>query len=221
MLNQYLNKIERKFRKFAISNLMLYIVLGMAVVWIANPILSANPNNTVSLYQLLYFDRDKILHGEVWRVISFIFMPPSTIFIILTPIILYFYWFMGSSLESQWGAFKLNVFYFTGIIGCIAAGFIIGFATNEYLNLSLFLAFAILFPNAQLLAFYIIPIKAKWLALIDGIIIIYDFIKGSFDTRIFIILSIINIIIFFGKDFFSMFYYLIRRLKYRHIKKIK
>lgn len=221
MLNQYLNKIERKFRKFAISNLMLYIVLGMAVVWIANPILSANPNNTVSLYQLLYFDRDKILHGEVWRVISFIFMPPSTIFIILTPIILYFYWFMGSSLESQWGAFKLNVFYFTGIIGCIAAGFIIGFATNEYLNLSLFLAFAILFPNAQLLAFYVIPIKAKWLALIDGIIIIYDFIKGSFDTRIFIILSIINIIIFFGKDFFSMFYYLIRRLKYRHIKKIK
>jgi len=221
MLNQYLNKIERKFRKFAISNLMLYIVLGMAVVWIANPILSANPNNTVSLYQLLYFDRDKILHGEVWRVISFIFMPPSTIFIILTPIILYFYWFMGSSLESQWGAFKLNVFYFTGIIGCIAAGFIIGFATNEYLNLSLFLAFAILFPNAQLLAFYVIPIKAKWLALIDGLIIIYDFIKGSFDTRIFIILSIINIIIFFGKDFFSMIYYLIRRLKYRHIKKIK
>ena len=221
MLNQYLNKIERKFRKFAISNLMLYIVLGMAVVWIANPILSANPNNTVSLYQLLYFDRDKILHGEVWRVISFIFMPPSTIFIILTPIILYFYWFMGSSLESQWGAFKLNVFCFTGIIGCIAAGFIIGFATNEYLNLSLFLAFAILFPNAQLLAFYVIPIKAKWLALIDGLIIIYDFIKGSFDTRIFIILSIINIIIFFGKDFFSMIYYLIRRLKYRHIKKIK
>lgn len=221
MLNQYLNKIERKFRKFAISNLMLYIVLGMAVVWIADLILSANPNNTVNLYQLLYFDRDKILQGEVWRVISFIFMPPSTILIILTPIILYFYWFMGSSLESQWGAFKFNVFYFTGIIGCIAAGFIIGFATNEYLNLSLFLAFAILFPNAQLLAFYVIPIKAKWLALIDGIIIIYDFIKGSFDTRIFIILSIINIIIFFGKDFFSMIYYLIRRLKYRHIKKIK
>ncbi|WP_303789435.1 hypothetical protein [Ruminococcus flavefaciens] len=221
MLNQYLNKIERKFRKFAISNLMLYIVLGMAVVWIADLILSANPNNTVNLYQLLCFDRDKILQGEVWRVISFIFMPPSTILIILTPIILYFYWFMGSSLESQWGAFKFNVFYFTGIIGCIAAGFIIGFATNEYLNLSLFLAFAILFPNAQLLAFYVIPIKAKWLALIDGIIIIYDFIKGSFDIRIFIILSIINIIIFFGKDFFSMMYYLIRRLKYRHIKKIK
>lgn len=221
MLNQYLNKIERKFRKFAISNLMLYIVLGMAVVWIADLILSANPNNTVNLYQLLYFDRDKILQGEVWRVISFIFMPPSTIIIILTPIILYFYWFMGSSLESQWGAFKFNVFYFTGIIGCIAAGFIIGFATNEYLNLSLFLAFAILFPNAQLLAFYVIPIKAKWLALIDGIIIIYDFIKGSFDIRVFIILSIINIIIFFGKDFFSMMYYLIRRLKYRHIKKIK
>ncbi|WP_303825664.1 hypothetical protein [Ruminococcus flavefaciens] len=221
MLNQYLNKIERKFRKFAISNLMLYIVLGMAVVWIADLILSANPNNTVNLYQLLYFDRDKILQGEVWRVISFIFMPPSTILIILTPIILYFYWFMGSSLESQWGAFKFNVFYFTGIIGCIAAGFIIGFATNEYLNLSLFLAFAILFPNAQLLAFYVIPIKAKWLALIDGIIIIYDFIKGSFDIRVFIILSIINIIIFFGKDFFSMMYYLIRRLKYRHIKKIK
>lgn len=220
MLNQYLNKIERKCRKIAIPNLMLYIVLGMAVVWIANLILSTNPNNTVNLYELIYFDRDKILHGEVWRVISFVFMPPSTLFILI-PIILYFYWFMGSSLEYKWGSFKFNVFYFTGIIGCIAAGFIFGYATNYYLDLSLFLAFAILFPNEQLLAFFVIPIKAKWLALIDGILLLYDFIKGSNTTRIFIILSIINIIIFFGKDFFSMIYYMIRRFKYRHIKKIK
>lgn len=220
MLNQYLNKIERKCRKFAISNLMLYIVLGMAVVWIANLILSTNPNGNISLYELIYFDRDKILHGEVWRVISFVFMPPSTLFILI-PIILYFYWFMGSSLEYKWGAFKFNVFYFTGIIGCIIAGFIVGYATNYYLDLSLFLAFAILFPNEQLLAFFVIPIKAKWLALIDGIVLLYDFIKGSGTIRIFIILSIINIIIFFGKDFFSMIYYMIRRFKYRHIKKIK
>ena len=220
MLNQYLNKIERKCRKIAIPNLMLYIVLGMAVVWIANLILSTNHNNSVNLYELIYFDRYKILHGEVWRVISFVFMPPSTLFILI-PIILYFYWFMGSSLEYKWGAFKFNVFYFTGIIGCIAAGFIMGYATNEYLDLSLFLAFAILFPNEQLLAFFVIPIKAKWLALIDGIILLYDFITGSGTTRIFIILSIINIIIFFGKDFFSMIYYMIRRFKYRHIKKIK
>ena len=220
MLNQYLNKIERKCRKIAIPNLMLYIVLGMAVVWIANLILSTNPNNTVNLYELIYFDRDKILHGEVWRVISFVFMPPSTLFILI-PIILYFYWFMGSSLEYKWGSFKFNVFYFTGIIGCIAAGFILGYATNYYLDLSLFLAFAILFPNEQLLAFFVIPIKAKWLALIDGILLLYDFIKGSNTTRIFIILSIINIIIFFGKDFFSMIYYMVRRFKYRHIKKIK
>ena len=221
MLNQYLNKIERKCRKFAISNLMLYIVLGMTVVWIANLILSTNPNNNVNLIELLMFDREKILHGEVWRVLSFVFIPPSTILIILTPIILYFFWFMGSSLEYKWGAFKFNVFYFTGIIGCITAGFIIGYATNVFLDLSLFLAFAILFPNEQLLAFFVLPIKAKWLALVDGIFLVYSFIKGSSDIRIFIILSIINIIIFFGKDFFSMVYYLIRRLKYRHIKKIK
>jgi hypothetical protein len=199
---------------------MLYIVLGMAVVWIANLILSTNPNNSVNLYEMIYFDRDKILHGEVWRVISFVFMPPSTLFILI-PIILYFYWFMGSSLEYKWGSFKFNVFYFTGIIGCIAAGFIFGYATNEYLDLSLFLAFAILFPNEQLLAFFVIPIKAKWLALIDGIVLLYDFITGSNTMRIFIILSIINIIIFFGKDFFSMIYYMVRRFKFRHIKKIK
>ena len=221
MLNQYLNKIERKFRKFAISNLMLYIVLAMAVVWIANLIISTNPNNSVNLLELLMFDREKILRGEVWRVISFVFIPPSTILIILTPIILYFFWFMGSSLEYKWGAFKFNIFYFTGIIGCIIAGFITGFATNVFLDLSLFLAFAILFPNEQLLAFFVLPIKAKWLALIDGIFLVYSFIKGNGFTRIFIILSIINIIIFFGKDFFSMIYYWIRRLKYRNIKKIK
>ena len=220
MLNQLLNKIERKCRKFAISNLMLYIVLAMSVVWIASIILATNPNNNVNLLELISFNRYKILQGEVWRVLSFVFMPPSTLFILI-PIILYFYWFMGSSLEYKWGAFKFNIFYFTGIIGCIAAGFIMGYATSYYLNLSLFLAFAILFPNEQLLAFFVIPIKAKWLALVDGIILLYDFIKGDNLTRIFIILSIINIIIFFGKDFFSMIYYWIRRFKYRHIKKIK
>ncbi len=220
MLNQYLNKIERKCRKFAISNLMLYIVLGMAVVTIADFILMTNPNNTVNLLELLSFNRYKILHGEVWRVISFVFLPPPTLWVFI-PIILYFYWFMGSSLEYKWGALKFNIFYFTGILGCIAAGFILGYATNYYLDLSLFLAFAILFPNEQLLAFFVLPIKAKWLALVDGIVLLYDFVKGNGTTRIFIILSIINIIIFFGKDFFSMIYYMVRRFKYRHIKKIK
>lgn len=220
MLEHKLLKLERKFSKFAISNLMLYIVISMGVVAVADLILTTNPNNTINLLEMLVFDREKILHGEVWRVISFLFIPPATLWIFIV-LALYFFWFMGASLEDRWGSFKFNIFYFTGIIGCIAAGFVMGYATNYYLNLSLFLAFAILFPDERLLLFFIIPVKAKWLALLDGIVLLRYFIVGTNTDRVFIILSLINIIIFFGRGFVSRIYYFIRRIKYRHIKKIK
>lgn len=210
MLNKYLNKLERKFGKFAISNLMLYIILGMGVFYVANMILSTNPDNRIHLYDMIFFSRYKIMQGEVWRVISFVLMPPASS-IIFFVFILYFYWMMGDALERRWGSFKFNIFYFTGMIGCIAAGFITGFATNTYLNLSLFLAFALLFPNEEIMLFFVLPIKVKWIALVDAIVIGADFIRGSFNTRIFILLSIGNLLLFFGKDMFTGCYYAIRR----------
>ncbi len=213
MLNKYLDKLERKFRRFAIPNLMLYIVLGMGVFYIANMILTTNPDNKVDLYSMIYFDRDKIMHGEVWRVISFVLMPPKYM-IIFTVFALYFYWMIGEVIERNWGSLKFNAYYFTGIIGCIIAGFITGYTSNLYLNLSLFIAFAILFPNEEIRLSFLIPIKMKWLAIADGILLAYEFITGSFDDRIYLLFSIANILLFFGKELFSACYYTIRRIFY-------
>lgn len=213
MLNKYLDKLERKFRRFAIPNLMLYIVLGMGVFYIANMILTTNPDNKVDLYGMIYFDRAKIMHGEIWRVISFILMPPKYM-IIFTVFALYFYWMIGEVIERNWGSLKFNAYYFTGIIGCIIAGFITGYTSNLYLNLSLFIAFAILFPNEEIRLSFLIPIKMKWLAIADGVLLVYQFIVGSFDERIYLLFSVANILLFFGKELFSACYYTIRRIFY-------
>lgn len=217
MLNQLLGKLERKFGKFAIQNLMLYIITGMGVFYIADMILSTNPDNNIFLLDMIYFDRAKILAGEVWRVLSFLLMPPDYRLILMV-FILYFYWLMGTQLEAKWGSFKFNVYYFTGVIGCIIAGFITGFSTNVYLNLSVFLAFAVLFPEEEIYAFFVLPVKVKWLGLIDAALLIYKFINGGYYIRIFIVLSIANFFLFFGKDFIQLMYYTGRRY-YHKLKK--
>ena len=151
---QWLNKLERKCGKFAIPNLMNIIIFGMAIVFAAD--LFINPSYEYNLSSLLYFDLERILAGEVWRVITFVFLPPSNspIFILFA---LYFYWMIGAGLERQWGSFKFNVFYFAGVILNIVSGCITGYATNDYLNMTLFFAFAMLYPNFQILLFFFIP----------------------------------------------------------------
>lgn len=145
---------------------MMIIVFGMAAVYLFD--LLFYPVNHISLSSLLAFDRSAILRGQIWRIVTFVFIPPnsSPFFIFLS---LYFYWLIGSSLENQWGAFRFNVFYLCGVIGTMLFGFITGYATNYYLNLSLFFAFALIFPDFQLMLFFILPVKVKYLALLDAI----------------------------------------------------
>lgn len=191
-----LNKMERRFGKYYIPNLMLYIVIGSLVVFVFDYLF---PDLYLSSY--LYFDRDAVMQGQVWRVISFVLCPFSS-----TPIFMliscYFYWLIGSQLEQVWGGFRFNVFYLTGVIGTIIGGFISGYASSDYLNMSLFLAFAMLFPNEQFLLFFFIPVKAKWLAWIDAAFLLYDFVTslafGYWQMSLCIAISFINMAIFFG-----------------------
>ena len=227
-----LNKLERKFGRFYISNLMLYIVIGTGIVFAFEFLFPDLP-----ISYLLTFDRNAIFHGQIWRIISFIFIPESG-----NPISmlfwLYLYWMFGSSLESYWGSFRFNVYYFSGVLLAVIAGLITGYATNHYLNLSLFLAMAMLNPNMELMLFFFIPVKMKWLAWIDVALLVYDFIPvwaityavsaklpfGAFlqllgmnwNVRLLIIISLLNIALFFGGDFYRK----IRdRFKYRKVRK--
>ena len=200
-LNLWLNKLERKISKIAIEKLMTLLTVAMGLVLITDLFLSLS-GYEISIYGMLSFNRDLIFSGQVWRVISFLFLYPASSNIFLTLISLYFYWWLGNLLESYWGKARFNLYYLFGVIGSIIAGFIAGGMTNVYLNLSLFLAFAMLFPNTEVLLFFFIPIKVKWLGIVDGILLFISFIIGNWISRAAIIAAIINFLIFFGYQLF-------------------
>lgn len=190
-----MDKITRKFRRFAIPNLMIYITGAMLAVFAVELLLQ------FPLSAYLSFSRKLILAGEFWRVISFIVTPPnnSALWILIS---LYFYYIIGTSLESYWGTTHFTLYYFFGIIGAIIAGFITGTGHNFYLNLSLFLAYASLFPNEQILLFFFLPVKAKYIGYLNWAIIAISFISGGASVRVSILFSLINYFIFFGPDIF-------------------
>lgn len=197
MENRWVEKLNRRFRKYAIPNLMTIIVFGMAFVFIADMFLP--PISGYSLSYLLMFDRAELFSGQIWRLISFVFLPPdsSLVFIIFS---LYFYWLVGNSLELEWGPFRFNLFYFVGIIGTIVAGLITGYATNYYINMSLFIAFAILYPNYELRLFFFFPVKIKYFAIVDVALLIIALIVSPWPSKIALLVSVANLLLFFWKD---------------------
>ena len=157
--------------RFGIPNLMRVIVIGNVAVYVLMLLTQANDANALSF---LTFNLNALLHGEVWRLVTFVFVPAySSPFALL--ISLYFYYWIGSTLERQWGTARFNLYYWSGVlltvIGALLASAITGgnfaVAGTSYVNLSMFLAFALLFPNTQVLLMFIIPVKMKWLAYID------------------------------------------------------
>lgn len=207
---KWLNKLERKFGRYYIPNLMLYIVAGNIILFLFNYLF-----RELNLVGYVYFDRGAILAGQVWRVLTFVFVPfdASPIWMIIAA---YFYWLVGSSLEKAWGGFRFNVFYFCGVLGTIIAGFITGSTDNYYLNMSLFLAFAMVFPNERFMLFFVIPIKAKYLAYVDAAFLLISFVLSGWSGKAAIIAAFVNILIFFGGDFISG---IRSRLKYRKARR--
>lgn len=211
-----LDKMERKFGRFGIPNLMLYLVIGNLLVYIFDIFFVLKAGTTFSQY--LYFSPALVMQGQIWRIITFVFVPPnsSLVFIAFT---LYFYYFIGVSLEREWGSFRFTIYYLTGMVATIIGGFISYFLpvgggisdimavlsmstiSATYLNLSLFFAFATLYPDHKLLLFFFIPIKVKYLAFADAVIFLYSLIVYPWTVKISIIMAILNYLLFFGPDF--------------------
>ena len=197
-----MKNLRRRFELFCyhnrekgIPNLMLYISLGCALVYLITSI-----TRTDILYSLLVFDRTAILHGQVWRLITY----PLTFYnsnILLMALMLFCYYSLGRAMETIWGTLRFNLFYFTGIIlmdvYCLLFG---GQADVTYLNLSLFLSYATLFPNAGFLLFFIIPVKAWIFALLDLALVVYGLLVYPFPYNLFSVISLANYFLFFGKD---------------------
>ena len=188
--------LERKLRRYAISDLMKYIVIGQGIVF---ALLYIWPTLGYQLYSLITLTRTGLMLGQIWRLVTFVFVPPSSspIFILFA---LYFYYMIGVGLENQWGKVKFNLYYLVGMLGSIIAALITGYADNTFLNLSLFFAYAELYPDEQVLLFMILPIKMKYLALVDAALYLYYFIVGTASTRITIVLCLLNVALFLGGD---------------------
>lgn len=206
----WLDKLERKFGRYAIPNLMYYIIIFYGVGFVLNLV------NGSFYYQYLALDVGAILHGQVWRLATFIIQPPSDslIFIVFA---MYLYYMIGMQLERAWGAFRFNVYFFSGMFFHILAAFILYFVMGLalpmsawYLNMSLFFAFASLYPDMEFLVFLILPVKVKWLALLDGLYFLYAVVQaflpayggGVFGivykaNAVAAVVSLLNFLIFF------------------------
>lgn len=197
MNSEIMNKLERKLRRLTIKNLMNIIVGGMALVFLVALVVFAAKK--IDLFTLIAFDRSLIFSGQVWRVLSFVFEPygSSPIFIFFS---LYFYWLMGTSLEREWGSFRFDLFYLCGVICAIISGLITGYTTNHFLNMSLFFAFALLYPDFEVRLFFVLPLKIKWLAIVDALYFVYMFITSGWVLRSAILFSLVNLALFFGGD---------------------
>lgn len=177
-----------------IPNLMKYLCLCMLGVFV----LDLMPFS-VSASALLYFDRALILRGQLWRLVTFVFLPTSNslLFIFLS---LYFYYLMGNMLENHWGSRKFNLYYLIGVLGNIAAGFLTGYATNTFLNMTLFLAVAVLYGDMKVNLFMAFPIRMKYLALVDAALLLFQFLSGSWIIKVSLVFSMLPFILFFGQD---------------------
>ena len=184
-----------KHRNWGIPNLMLYVTIGSALVYLFT-ISTQNP----LLYQWLMFDRALILQGQVWRLLSYALLMNNGN-IVFTLLMLVCYFSMGRAMENVWGTFRFNLFYLCGIVIMDIYCMIFNcYADVYYLNLSLFLGYATLYPDAQFLIMFIIPVKAWILALVDLVLVLAGLLFERFPYNLFSVLSIANYFLFFGKD---------------------
>ncbi len=210
-----MSNFEKKFGKYAIRNLSLALVLCYVVGYVIGMI-----NGRFLSY--LTLNPYEILHGQIWRLFTWIIVPPSSLNL-FTIIMLMFYYNIGNSLERTWGTYRYNVYILSGMCFMILGSFIwlaieyflMGGAklpenlardffaarsvlfSTYYINMSIFLAFAATFPDMQVLLMFVIPVKVKWMGILYGVLLLYDFFMGGLVIRIAIGSSLLNFVIFF------------------------
>ena len=216
----WIDKLERKYSRFGIPNLTLYIVICYVIGYFLQMI-------SPGLVNMLSLDPQMILRGQIWRLVSWILSPPASGNVFLFAIsILFFYYPIGMSLERTWGTFRYTLYIVMGLLFTILAAFLLyfitggmlsvagvsvsmtmfnqmtgGIFTTYYISLSVFLAYAMTYPDMHILLWFVIPIKMRWMAIVYGVIIGYDMfrnIRSGLWFMVFpIVASLLNFVIFY------------------------
>ena len=212
------NRLRRKLEKYAIPNLTLYLIICYGIGYLMQYLVPAG-------YQYLMLDPFLVLKGQVWRLVTWILIPPDSSNIFFVLITLYLYYSLGGLLERIWGTYKYNVYLFSGLLFTILGAFVLcgysvlmgaqptmytglyllnngsavyfGQFSTYYINMSIFLACAASIPDVQVLLMFLFPIKVKWLGIVYGIILLVHCIQGGIATWIVVIFSLLNFLVFF------------------------
>ena len=191
-----IDRLERSLSRFAIHGLIRYVVALNALVFI---LVTANHDYA----QVLELDRAAILHGQVWRLVSWVFLPTTLDFFWII-FYLMFTWWLGDLLEGSWGTFRLNAYYILGIVLCVTSALLFGASEgNLFLNLSLFLAVATLAPNLEILLFLVIPVKIKWVALFSLVFPASVLLFGPLAEKMAVVMCLGNYLLFFAPGYFK------------------
>lgn len=221
-----MSRFEKKFGKYAIPNLTLILIICYVIGYILELV---NPN----FVYWLALDPYQILHGQIWRLISWILIPPSSLGL-FTIIMLLFYYNLGTALEQTWGTYRYNVYLLQGMLCTIVGSFLyLGFMvlmgvdmnvaalaflsscdefTTYYINMSIFLAFAVTYPDMQVLLMFVVPVKVKWLAILDLIMLGIQLLQGEWAVKFAVLAALVN---------FGIFYFTSRRFFHLKPKQMK
>ena len=212
-----LNKLNRAIDRFCIlhpnfgiPNLMLYIVIGNVIFGLLSNFSSGN------MLSLFAYSLSGLMHGQVWRLITFVLIPESTspFYLLIT---CYFYYWIGSTLERQWGTAKFTTYYLSGmlltVVGASIVSLITGFSIPvygaSYVNFAMFMAFALLYPETRVLFMFFIPIRMKWLAYLDVFYFFFDIFRcisaGVWYYAILPVVALLNFVIFFWPELSGFF----------------
>ena len=189
--------------RFGIPGLMKWIAIGNVVVYV----LDMFSNYSASL--MLMFHPALVLQGEIWRLITFVFVPQSSGFVLWFALSTLFYYYIGNALEQQWGTARFTVFYGLGVILNLLLGFLFQTSMSMYyVNMSMFFSFATLYPDMQVLLYGILPLKVKWLAWLDAALFAFDIVgalsAGSLAYALQPVIALLNYFIFFWDDLMGL-----------------
>lgn len=210
-MQKFVKNLEKKFGRYAIPDLINYFI----IFYVASTIISLFAPGIY--YNFLALDFEKILHGQVWRLVTFILAPDNlrdSVFgtgggIFFFVISVHLYYLFGHSLENVWGAFRFNLYFIGGIVLTILAELLLFITTGQsayyggmnYIYQSMFFAFCVLFPEERFLIYFVFPIKAKILAVIDAVLMVVSMIEylqsGLYSYCVAIVIAMLNFLIFF------------------------
>lgn len=211
---KWIDKLEQKYGKYGgINNLTLYVIICYVIGYIISIVNSG-------LLTWFTLNPEKILHGQIWRLVTWIFLPPSNGGVFWFVIaILFLYYPIGTSLEHTWGSLRYTIYIASGMVFTIIGAFALyliavygmgydgvsdgvwNYFTTYYISVSVFLAYGVSFPNMRVMLYFIIPIKMSWMSIFYGVMIIYEMISyirmGAWFMAVLIVASLLNFVIYF------------------------